>query len=207
MQSLNRYVAYDVYENIHKMLEYRGATKIPKMMEVAQFTNFIGTAGYVTIDAETSRGKTFIFLVDVGSTYARGAPDFKKLAKLIPTWRDPINIIFVLDVAPSSHILKAANEIHATHANYYVEIVHYNNFIIEIPKHASVPRHELVPANEILGDLHMKPENFQKIYDSDPPAIWIGARPGDFCRIYRMSDVVGETIAYRYVIKNPNKAV
>lgn len=205
MQNLGRYVAFDVYENIHKMLEYRGATEVPKMLSQTDFTNKLSASSYVTIDAETSRGKTFIVLVEPGSVYASKAPDFRKLAKIIPSWRADINVIFVLDVAPSSHVMKAANVMLEDNPNYYIEVLHYNNFLIVIPEHASVPRHELADANQVLGDLYMMPHNFQKIYDSDPPAIWIGARPGDFCRIHRLSDVVGVTIAYRYVVKNPNR--
>lgn len=205
---MRRYVAFDVYENLHKMLEYRSINiPHPPMLDQKEFSNKINNNGYVLIDANTGRGKTIIIQINEGSEFGTKAPEFKKLMKLIPDWRDNLNVIFVSNVIPSNHIIRAANTISATNRNYYVELLHYDNFIIEIPKHVAVPRHEIVKADEVLKDLYMTPHNFPKIYDTDPPVIWIGGRPGEFCRIYRLSEVAGETIAYRFIVKNPSRII
>jgi DNA-directed RNA polymerase subunit H len=62
-----------------------------------------------------------------------------------------------------------------------------------------------MPEDEIVAletRYYKQRTSFPRIYNTDPPIVWIGGRPGDMVRIYRPSETVGESIAYRYVVKD-----
>jgi DNA-directed RNA polymerase subunit H (RpoH/RPB5) len=204
-QNIRRYTAHDVYSNLHEMLKYRGATKIPTQLSMAEFTKKINNDGYVTIDAITGRGKMFIIQINEGSDYASSAPAFKKLFALLPVWKDEINVMFVMAVKPNTRLLKVIHAHVAEKPNMYIEAYHYSKFCIVIPN--ATAKHEIVDPGPICDTYRIMANNFQKIYDTDPPVVWIGGRAGDLCKIHRLSNTAGEAIGYRYVIPDPNMNV
>ncbi len=81
-------------------------------------------------------------------------------------------------------------------------LVNYPHF--NIFEHELVPKHEIVDEEErrwLLETFHVQEEQLPKIKDTDPAVKAIGAKPGDIVKIIRKSPTAGETVFYRYVIK------
>ena len=74
----------------------------------------------------------------------------------------------------------------------------------DIFTHELVPEHVICPEDELktlLDTYKIKRRHLPKILVSDPAVKAIGAKPGQVVKIYRNSDVAGESIAYRLVVK------
>jgi len=75
----------------------------------------------------------------------------------------------------------------------------------DIFDHEMVPKHEILPeskVNDLLSKYRIKPHQLPWIKVSDPAVRTIGAKPGDVLKITRKSLTAGESIAYRYVVKD-----
>lgn len=79
-------------------------------------------------------------------------------------------------------------------------ILPYDCFATSPLKHHSVPPHHRVPAAETrwVQETLYSGGSPAQIYDTDPAAVWIGARPGELVEIWRPSEA-GTEIAYRLV--------
>lgn len=67
-----------------------------------------------------------------------------------------------------------------------------------------IPKHELLTKEEsaqVLARFNSKPSQFPYIQSTDPIAKEVGANPGDFVRITRMSETAGTSTYYRYVVE------
>ncbi len=74
----------------------------------------------------------------------------------------------------------------------------------DIFTHNLVPEHVICPEDELkqlLDKFSIKRRHLPKILASDPAVKAIGAKPGQVVKIYRHSDVAGETTAYRLVVR------
>ena len=80
----------------------------------------------------------------------------------------------------------------------------------DIIEEAKVTDHKLVPKHEILQEAEKKEiltkfnateDQFPFLFNIDPVAREIGAKPGDMIKITRVSDTAGEAIYYRYVVE------
>ncbi len=66
-----------------------------------------------------------------------------------------------------------------------------------------VPTHSLISAkdaNEMLHDMHLKHDNLPKIYNTDPQAVLLGAKPGDIIKVKR-HDYGSAYESYRLVVE------
>jgi DNA-directed RNA polymerase subunit H (RpoH/RPB5) len=74
----------------------------------------------------------------------------------------------------------------------------YCKFITDITKRPTVPKHEIIPkaeAEEFLAKYHLVAAQLPRIITStDPAAIWVGARPGDYVRVYAKSETAGTLV-------------
>ena len=76
-------------------------------------------------------------------------------------------------------------------------------------KELDVSRHELVPKHEIVSEKEKEElikkygplKLFPRISINDPQVRRLGAKPGDLIKITRKSDVAGEYVYYRVVVK------
>jgi len=74
---------------------------------------------------------------------------------------------------------------------------------LDISLHELVPKHEIVSEEEKaelikkFGPLKL----FPRISVNDPQVKRLGAKPGDIIKITRKSDVAGEYVYYRVVVK------
>jgi len=75
----------------------------------------------------------------------------------------------------------------------------------DIFDHEMVPRHEILSESsvaELLSKYRIQPYQLPWIKMSDPAVRAIGAKPGDILKITRKSITAGESIAYRYVVRD-----
>ncbi|NHJ47853.1 MAG: DNA-directed RNA polymerase subunit H [Asgard group archaeon] len=73
----------------------------------------------------------------------------------------------------------------------------------DIFTHDLVPEHVICPEDELKGLLekfNIKRRHLPKILASDPAVKEIGAKPGQVVKIFRESEIAGESIAYRLVV-------
>jgi DNA-directed RNA polymerase subunit H len=78
----------------------------------------------------------------------------------------------------------------------------------DIFTHDLVPVHEICTkeeANELLTKYNINRRQLPKILSSDPAVKAIGAKPGQIVKIHRNSEIAGETMAYRLVIRRTIK--
>ena len=71
-------------------------------------------------------------------------------------------------------------------------------------EHVLVPKHEILSkreAEELLRRYKIKPYHLPKIKDTDPAVRALGAKPGDIIKIVRKSPTAGETVYYRFVVR------
>ena len=67
-----------------------------------------------------------------------------------------------------------------------------------VPEHVICPDEEL---KELLLKYNIQRRQLPKILASDPAVKAIGAKPGQVVKIFRTSEISGETIAYRLVVR------
>ncbi|NVM02463.1 MAG: DNA-directed RNA polymerase subunit H [Candidatus Helarchaeota archaeon] len=75
---------------------------------------------------------------------------------------------------------------------------------MNILEHEFVPKHEIIPneeAQKVLEEYRITQDLLPRIYDTDPVAKIIGAKPGNFVKITRKSLTAGESIIYRLCVK------
>ena len=80
----------------------------------------------------------------------------------------------------------------------------YHIFSTVIPEAAAVPHHRIMTASECRAGRqreHMAARDLPLIQASDPPVVWLGARPGDCVEIVRPSETAGKAIVVRLVTK------
>ncbi len=74
----------------------------------------------------------------------------------------------------------------------------------DVMKHDLVPRHEVLSEDDktaIMARYNAGPDQFPKIFASDPAARAVRAKPGDIIKIIRKSPTAGESLAYRIVVE------
>jgi DNA-directed RNA polymerase subunit H (RpoH/RPB5) len=194
-----------IYTNVIKMLTYRKLELVGAAMTSTEFNQKINLHDYVMISATKSDKNHQIYIINVGSKYSNKSPEF---AKLLATVKDPTNLslMYITPEAFSNSIIGKITEFHSKNPTTYIEHHEYFKFCAEHPKNVLVSKHEIANAEEVeeYCKVHCtKPSDFPVINVRDTQAIWIGARPGDICKIYRISENTGYTIVYRPVVGSP----
>ena len=211
------YQPFSVYTNLVKMLSYRGAILRGSVLTEDQLVERLNHYEFITLIADRTDthilGKAicYILLIKPGSKYSAKTSDFKKLLKEIPSNTlknpQPIEVMFVSENVFTIHIKKALvawkSENHIS--GMYIEDHDYEKWYIETPKHVSVPKHTIATPDEIAKFCALyyvsSPDKFPKILVNDVQAVWLGLKPGMVCKIIRVSESAGESIAYRYCIR------
>jgi DNA-directed RNA polymerase subunit H (RpoH/RPB5) len=204
-----KYVPGEVYNNLKEFIVSRGIHTDYKFLPVDKFSDMLNTYEYVKLEGERtdSRGVNVlvtIFLIMPKSRYALKAADFKKLFNSLPKNRlENAEVMFISEEELTNHIQKQIDELRMEHKTLYIESYTYDKFIIVIPKHVGVPKHVIASREEIdqwCEEYGTNRSDLPKILASDPPVVWLGAKPGDIVKIYRYSESAGHAIAMRYVI-------
>lgn len=201
---MDQYIPGIVYKNLEKFLEYRNVKSDQNFLTIEALRSRLDHYEYATIEGTSSDKSIFIVLIAPGSKYSNRSQDFKKLLSFLPKNKLPdSNLIFISDTEFTIHIKRQIAEVKKKYPGIYIEDYDYKKFMLVVPEHKSVPKHEILPNDnlqEVLG-IPTEKAKLPKIRTSDPPVIWIGARPGDIVKITRISESAGINIAYRLVIK------
>jgi len=84
------------------------------------------------------------------------------------------------------------------------EVFTEQELMIDLVSHIAVPKHEMLSAEEteiFLKDYLLKKREIPKMFLSDPVSKYFNAKVGQIFRIIRPSEVSGNSIYYRIVIK------
>lgn len=204
-----KYVPGEVYNNLREFITYRGIRTDYKFLPIDKFSDTLNTYEYVRIEGDRtdSRGvntAVTIFLIMPKSRYALRAPDFKKLFNTLTKNRlENGEVLFISEEELTNHIKKQIDELRTENKTLYIENYTYDKFVIVVPKHVSVPKHIIADRAEIdqwCDDYGTSRSELPKIFASDPPVVWLGAKPGDVIKIYRNSESAGHAVAMRQVI-------
>ena len=87
------------------------------------------------------------------------------------------------------------------------EIFTEAELMIDLVSHVAVPKHEMLNEEEtqiFLKDYLLKKREIPKIFISDPVSKYFNAKVGQVFRIIRPSEVAGQSIYYRIVIRGNN---
>lgn len=203
----SEYIPGIIYENLLKMLEYRAIKLTSKKLTTRELTSELNSKEFHVIHGKREKNdndprhmaNVMIYLIAPKSAYSLKASDFKTLFKgIIATSR--LEIMFVSELPLTTHINKFIDEYRED--NVFIENYDYSKFMIVAPEHISVPRHHVVMNDELeeLKTFYMNKEFFQKIHQNDTQAVWLGLRPGMICKIDRLSETTGTSVAYRTCI-------
>lgn len=206
---MDKYVPGEVYNNLKEFLKYRGVATDHKFLTTEKFSDLLNSNEYVRIDGTRTDGKgvqqnVFVFLIMPKSRFALRAPDFKKLLNtLTKSSLEHAEIMFVSEAELTNHIKKQLDEFRSENRGTYLEAYTYDKFMIVVPQHVAVPPHSIASRAEIdkwCDEFGTAREDLPKILASDPPVVWLGAKPGDVIKIYRRSESAGHAVAMRQVI-------
>lgn len=119
------------------------------------------------------------------------------------------NIILVLKDKPHNMILNKIADIHSAsnvddyEKKMYVEYFLQDELKYNVSRHEQVPKHSKCNKEEVvqlLKKYNITLLHLPKILHTDPQARYLGLRPGDVCKIERISDTTGIYIYYRLVV-------
>lgn len=152
-----------------------------------------------------------IFLITEDSGYAHAT---QKLTKLLSSAGQRVGeakleeviLLATEEVVHKKNIAGLVREFHRKReegAEYFM--YPYCKFADVVPESPLVPRHEVISrkvADEYLGRFNLKPGQLPRIIAADDPAaIWCGARPGDFVRVWRRSETAASEVpVLRYAV-------
>ena len=102
-----------------------------------------------------------------------------------------------------SNIESFIDDMYSKHKSF-IQIYGIDNFLFDVSKHYTVPKHEIIHKDEIEK---MKKQynvkllsNLPTIRREDPQAKFIGAKPGQICKITRSSESNIYSVIYRLVV-------
>lgn len=212
MDGASEFEPVRVYDNLVKMMGYRGVALIDEPLQTDIVVQKLNHYEFVTIagnrGADDPRGEAMVMavLIAPNSKYSGKSGDFKKLMKGFPkvqTIKKPLEVVIVSEHVLTIHIKKSMEVYQKENPGVRLADYDYEIFTIEVPKHKSVPRHEIstTEAEEFCRMHFTNKERFPKISQHDAPAVWLGLRQGMVAKIYRPSETAGYAIAWRYCDK------
>ncbi|MDE2097442.1 MAG: hypothetical protein KGL39_09375 [Patescibacteria group bacterium] len=80
----------------------------------------------------------------------------------------------------------------------------YHLFVTDLRKRKDIPRHTVMSpedADRELKAMRLSGRDVPTIYETDPPAVWEGARAGQLLKIVRDSETAMTAVTYRLVIR------
>jgi DNA-directed RNA polymerase subunit H len=79
---------------------------------------------------------------------------------------------------------------------------------LNVLDHSMVPSHQIMGEEEVAALLtryNITNDQLPKMYQDDPAAKTVEAKPGDVIRIIRISQTAGRAESFRLVIRRPKK--
>ena len=199
-----------VYENVQLMFRKRGATPTGEQLTEQDIIRKMNQLEYVmttaTRAATDPRGEAVIIavIIDANSKIARAAANLEKTIAVAIKQKKanvPLELLLITKDPMQERLLKKEN---LAPDGVIISNHVYTIFLVDITNHVSAPKHELVSDEEVrtfCARYHTSKEQFSKIPQSDPQAIWLGLCPGMVVRIIRASETAGEAPTYRICIR------
>lgn len=205
----NKYVLVEIYKNLQEFLVYRNVKSDYQFVSSDKFVSAIAPE-YIKItgtrDDKHGKRAFVLFLIAPESKYAINVPWFKKLLATIDTktMESDAEIVFISENPLTNFIITQLNVERTTNRKLYIEHYEYKIFTIVVPKHILVPKHTIASDTDVENfckTFYTVTTRFPKILVTDPPVVWLGAKPGDVIRIDRDSEITVKSIGYRTVIR------
>lgn len=208
--SVYKYQPLVVYQNLKILCRYRLITTSHTWLDDEALVRKLQSEEYLEIRGVQSRPNgaksrsVSLLLIAPGSEYASALAKFRRLYGSV--YKDDLELlILITETSVSNYIKKTlGSEFTKSRPDFAIRDYAYRHFTIVVPEHVQVPKHEFASAEEIAEQSHGDPQSLrrmEKIYDTDPAAIWLGAEPGDLLRIVRPSESSLTTLVYRYCIR------
>ncbi len=204
---LEEFVPGLVYDNLLKVMTYRGGTLLYPRLEHNTIAQKLNTMQYVSIIGERSsddlRGDAIIviLLLSPGSKYAARAADAKKLLKeMMPKAERQLEILMVSHEDLVIYVKKAIR----AQSESRIDIATYAIFKEDPFNHVSVGKHYLAGPAEVklfTSRYQESTANFPVIITSDPIAIWLGIRAGHIVKVVRLSESAGEIVELKQCVR------
>jgi DNA-directed RNA polymerase subunit H len=215
--------SYAVYETLPLFFRSRGLAAVPPPPASARkglnadrsrFMLELDHFGYFRAEGETPEGRlVIVLLLATRGKFSEHGPQLRQLLAGLSDEEAARRgrLAEVLVIAPDEVLAKknltdivaefrpAPGEGGVLHALYA-----YHVFSLDLPRAQCVPLHELVPPAEVealLARERLTERDLKTMPCSDPPLIWIGARPGQVVRTTSPSETAGESIDYWLVIR------
>lgn len=214
---MNEHPSYLVYQHLGPFLESRrlrpaagAALGSPR----ERFLNELELIGYARVDAVDARDRvTVLVILALRGKYTEKGPQLRTLISSLnsePFAREG-RLEEVVVVAPEEVMAKKnmtdvvldfgeavrAGSPDALAGHYSMHS--YTVLSVDIPRVRSVPAHELAPPAEVQAYLareRVALADLRRVAASNPPVIWIGARPGQVVRVRSASETAGEAYDY-----------
>jgi DNA-directed RNA polymerase subunit H (RpoH/RPB5) len=226
-----QYLPYHVYKIIPEFLKYRkltfdGETLRPTAKDFGDRDTIIPLImrfGYYRIDAKLQTSEVqdlvVIYILPAESKYSHHSGDLRGLIssldsdkKIVPHV-DKNRLYEVIIIVDESMLIKknltdVVLEFRGKNQPPFYNMYPFPIFSVVIPKVVGVQPHRIITREE--ADAYMKREyiisqDLNTISTSDPPVVWLGAHPGDFIEIERLSETAGKAITVRIV--TPGKII
>ena len=166
----------------------------------------------INIDAVKNNGeKVIIEMLAIGGKQAKHTPDLRKLLNMLQHKliykKDEFDKFELIIIVETGFFMKknldVIEEFKENNPNILCRVYNYSIFALIVPNHISVPKHRIMDkeeANKLLHDMRIKAINLPRISRIDPPIVWLGASVGDIIEIFRISEITGNSRAYRIVV-------
>jgi DNA-directed RNA polymerase subunit H len=192
--------------------ERRGLAAGAPLPPQAEFKDLFELKLYARFDGLAPDGRAVVvFLLKEGGKFERHVPDFNSL--LDGLGREAAAGLAVSEVvfvgSPALFLQNRIMEVVAQRRALAAEkkgpffyAFHYSIFVTDVPAHVYVPPHHLASPEDLAGleFSYTSADALPRIWDNDPPAFWLGARPGDIVRIERDSLTAGVAPEFRLVV-------
>lgn len=225
---MNEHPSFLVYQHLGRFFESRGLEPVADVDLDTGRDRFLAElehTGYYRADAQdTDRQVVSVILVAPDGKYTERGPELRRLITSLDSEAfakegrlQEVIVVVPEDVTTKKNMTdviagiraesaaRAAGEetqnlALASHYNMYA----YHVLSLDIPRAQCVPEHTIaLPADvdAFLAREKISLSDLKRIAASNPPAIWIGARPGQVVRIVAPSETAGEAYDYCLVTK------
>ena len=213
--AMNEHPSYLVYQHLPRFLQSRGLTAVSGMvlnLPRDRFTTELDHIGYFRLDAEGPDRQILVTLIlALQGKYTDHAPHLRTLLGSFNSEEfaregrlDEVLMIVPEDVCKKKHILEVVQGMGTDNKPPIYNIYPYHVLSLDIPRAQCVYVHEIVEPSEVrdfLARERLTLADLQRISASDPPVIWLGARPNQVVRIRAPSETAGVTYYYKLVVR------
>lgn len=212
---MNEHPSFLVYQLLGRFFESRGLTPVKAdalALDKYKFTSELEHVGYFRVDAEGDDQKVVaVILLALQGKYTEHGPQLRGLITTLNSEGfaregrlGEVIVIAPEDIMRKKNMTDVVDTFRAAAADTLYNMYPYHVFSLDIPRAQIVPKHEVISEAEAKAFLtreRLGLADLKRIPVSNPPVVWIGARPGQVVRITAPSEATRETYDYRVVTR------